>query len=112
MARPPLVPWFATASARAGLPTNRAGWLGRVLPLIARGAPNAEIANELRIPRTTWGPWRRWLATEQAEGRLPEWDALSVDPMPEPRMGARPGGPPRGAALARHEAKVRREAVR
>lgn len=113
MAPPIVPPWHRSASVAAGLPTDRAAWLARVLPLVASVPVDREIAAALGVTRpvarTTWATWRAWLSSEHAAGRLPEWGA---DPWPEPLVGARPGAPLRGAVRARHEAaEARRSAT-
>lgn len=110
--RSPVLPWHSSTSVRAGLPTERAAWLAVVLPVVARAdshvATLAALPTTRTVPRSTWLTWWRWLATEHAEGRLPEWQVLTgTETLPErPEGGAR--GVLRGAAKARHERKVAR----
>lgn len=108
MSRTPLPPWHSAGSLRAGLPTTRAEWLATVLLWISLGEPDRRACEALGVAPTTWSAWRRWLSAEHAAGRLPEWTGGA---WPAPVVGARPGGPLRGAAKARAEARRAREGL-
>ena len=100
MARTSSPPWLRPASLLADLPRTREPWLARVLPVVRAEVVDVRIAASLGVARTTWATWRAWLSAEHAAGRLPEWSGA----WPQPIVGAVPGAPLRGGALARHEA--------
>ena len=108
MARPRLIPWHSSVGVARGLPTTRAEWLARVLPLVREHPSDRDIAAALGVPRTTWRTWRAWLTAAHAAGALIEW---GDGPLPSTRRGAVVGAPLRGAARARAEARRAREAV-
>lgn len=68
----PRPPWLSTNSRDAGLPTDRAAWLERVLPVLDATASYRAADEALGVPRETATRWCAWLRAEQAAGRLPE----------------------------------------
>lgn len=71
----PRPPWLTTNSRDAGLPTERAAWLARVLPVLDSTASYSAADEALGVPRETATRWCAWLRAEQAAGRLPEREA-------------------------------------
>lgn len=72
-------PWLAVNSRDAGLPTERAAWLARVLEVLDSTASYAAADKALGVPHETATRWCAWLRAEQVAGRLPERTA----PLPE-----------------------------
>jgi len=71
----PRPPWLTTNSRDAGLPTERAAWLARVLPVLDATSSYRAADEALGVPRETATRWCAWLRAEQAAGRLPEREA-------------------------------------
>ncbi len=71
----PRPPWLTVNSRDADLPTDRAAWLARVLPVLDATASYRAADEALGVPRETATRWCAWLRAEQAAGRLPDREA-------------------------------------
>jgi len=103
-------PWEHAVSLRAGLPSDRAAWLARILPALDASATHPQAAALLGVDRGTAVRWHAWCAAELAAGRLPE----HPQPLP-PRTAGAHGQPlpsPERAAAGRAKAAATRAAGR